>query len=142
MAQTKKTATKNAKKTATKLTGKARAEQSRELFRNIREYNLLGFRIGDGLHNMFNTLVTAISKKKMSVVPGYRYAVETVDGTATLRFCIKAGICRYTVHAQVNRQPRKSRIVLEGFGPYPFSENGVKKIVKAIENAHEIKAAK
>lgn len=129
MAQNK-TASKTASK---KTTGKTRAEQSKELFTNIREYNLLGFRIGDGLCNMFSTLVTAISKETMSVVPDYRYSVSAEEGIATFRFGIKVGTRRYTIHAQANRQPRKSRIVLEGFGPYPFSENGVRKIVKTLK---------
>jgi hypothetical protein len=130
MAQNKTTS----KKATKNSTGKTRAEQSKELFTNIREYNLLGFRIGDGLYNMFSTLVTAISKDTMSVVPDYnRYTVSTEDGAATFRFVINVGKRRYTVHAQANRQPRKSRIVLEGFGPYPFSENGVRKIVKTLK---------
>lgn len=144
MAKTKtttKTATRKSTKTATKaatrkLTGKAREAQSRELFRNIREYNLLGFRIGDGLRNMFDTLVTAISGKKMKVLPDYRYEISPVSHSATFRFRIKSGTRIYTVYTGIDREdPGKSRLVLFGANrtQFPFSERGVRDIVKEIK---------
>ena len=136
---TKKTVKKTVKKTAKKLTGKARAEQSRELFKNIREYHLLGFRIGDGLRNMFDTLVTSISKKKMSVLANYRYVVSPDPNRATFRFIIKSGTRTFTVYTGTDREdPAASNLVLIGASKaqFPFSEKGVREIVK------EIKAAK
>lgn len=144
MAKTKTTtktatgkSTKTAPKAATKkLTGKAREEQSRELFKNIREYNLLGFRIGDGLRNMFDTLVTSISKKKMGVLPNYRYELSPESNRATFRFSIKSGTRVYPVYASTDREdPKNSRLVLIGANKtqFPFSEKGVREIVKVIK---------
>lgn len=134
MAQTK-TAT---KKTTKKSTGKAREEQSKELFKNIREYHLLGFRIGDGLRSMFDTLVTAISKKKMRVLANYRYVASPDPNRATFRFSIKNGTRIYNVYASTDREdPAASRLVLIGASKaqFPFSEKGVREIVKEIEAA-------
>ena len=141
MAKTKtttKTATGKSTKTTKAATGKTRAEQSKELFKNIREYNLLGFRIGDGLRNMFDTLVTSISKKKMSVLPNYRYEISPESNRATFRFSIKNGTRFYTVYTSTDREdPKNSRLVLIGANKtqFPFSERGVREIVKAIKAA-------
>lgn len=149
MAQTK-TAT---KKTTKKLTGKARAEQAKELFKNIREYNLLGFRIGDGLRNMFDTLVAAFSKKKASVHPIYTYTVH--GGTSLVTYNFGIGITgeklvKYSVDVVINKnKPEKTGLHLT-FTPkapmlptvkdFPFSEKGVREIVKAV--LKDAKAAK
>lgn len=144
MAQTKKTA----KKTAKKLTGKSREEQSRELFKNIREYNLLGFRIGDGLHNMFNTLVTYISKKKASVHPVYTYTVHGGTSLVVFNFGIsvagkKSGL--YSVDVVVNREkPRKTGLhltiapkapQLPTVKDFQFSEEGIREMLREIKVA-------
>lgn len=143
MANTKTTTKKATKKPAKttkaatkKLTGKAREEQSRELFKNIREYHILGFRIGDGLRNMFDTLVTSISKKKMGVLPDYRYELSPESNRATFRFSIKNGTRVYPVYASTDREdPKNSRLVLIGANKtqFPFSEKGVREIVKVIK---------
>lgn len=134
-----KTATKSTTKTATKkLTGKARADKSAELFRDMREYNLLGFRIGDGLRNMFDTLVTSISKNKMGVLPYSRYVVSPATNSASFRFIIKSGTRTYTVYTSIDREdPGESRIVLVGAAKprFPFSEKGVREMLKAIRAA-------
>lgn len=130
-----KTATKTATK---KLTGKAREEKSVELFMNILEYNLLGFRIGDGLYNMFNTLVTSISKKKMEVLPDYHYDIAQGNHRAMFKFRIKSATGTYTVYASADREDHgNSRLVLVGAGKtqFPFSEKGVREIVKTIRVA-------
>lgn len=134
-----KTATKSTTKTATKkLTGKAREEKSVELFMNILEYNLLGFRIGDGLYNMFNTLVTSISKKKMEVLPDYHYDIAQGNHRAMFKFRIRSATGIYTVYASADREDHgNSRLVLVGAGKtqFPFSEKGVREIVKTIRAA-------
>ncbi len=132
MAQTKTTT----KKATKKSTGKSREEQSKELFKNIREYNLLGFRIGDGLHNMFNTLVTSISKKKMSVLPNYRYVVSPDTNSASFRFVIKSGTRTYTVYTSIDREdPKNASFGVTGATKtqFPFSEKGVREIIKEIK---------
>ena len=150
MAQTK-TAT---KKTTKKLTGKARAEQSKELFKNIREYHILGFRIGDGLRNMFDTLVASISKKKAYVHPIYTYTVH--GGTSLVTYNFGIGITgeklvKYSVDVVINKnKPEKAGLHLSvipdapGMGfkvsDFPFSEKGVKDLVKAV--LKDAKAAK
>lgn len=146
MAQTKTTA----KKATKKLTGKARAEQSKELFKNIREYHLLGFRIGDGLRNMFDTLVTSISKKKASVNPIYTYTVHGGTSLVVYNFGIKVtgkNADLYSVDVVVNKEkPGKTGLHL-AIAPkaakqpptvkdFPFSEDGIRDMLK------EIKAAK
>lgn len=142
-----KTATKTAKKTATKLTGKAREEKSAELFQNIREYNLLGFRIGDGLRNMFDTLVTAISKKKASVNPVYTYTVHGGTGRVVFHFGIKVAgkkAGQYTVDVVVNQEkPGKTGLYLTiapkaaTMSPtvkdFPFSEEGIREMLREIK---------
>lgn len=139
MAQTKTTTKKTATKKATpKLTGKAREEKSVELFMNILEYNLLGFRIGDGLYNMFNTLVTSISKKKMEVLPDYHYDIAQGNHRAMFKFKIRSATGTYTVYASADREDHgNSRLVLVGAGKtqFPFSEKGVREIVKTIRAA-------
>lgn len=130
-----KTTTKTATK---KLTGKAREEKSVELFMNILEYNLLGFRIGDGLYNMFNTLVTSISKKKMEVLPDYHYDIAQGNHRAMFKFKIRSATGTYTVYASADREDHgNSRLVLVGAGKtqFPFSEKGVREIVKTIRAA-------
>lgn len=133
------TATKSTTKTAPrKLTGKAREEKSVELFINILEYNLLGFRIGDGLYNMFNTLVTSISRKKMSVLPDYHYDIAQGNHRAMFKFKIRSATGTYTVYASADREDHgNSRLVLVGAGKtqFPFSEKGVREIVKTIRAA-------
>lgn len=144
---TKTTTKKTATKTATKLTGKSREEQSRELFKNIREYNLLGCRIGDGLHNMFNTLVSSISRKKASVHPVYTYTVHGGTSLVVFNFGIsvagkKDGL--YSVDVVVNREkPRKTglhlTIVPKAANASPtvkdfqFSEEGIREMLKEIK---------
>lgn len=134
-------------KTATKkLTGKAREEQSRELFKNIREYNLLGFRIGDGLRNMFDTLVTAISKKKASVNPVYTYTVH--GGTSLVVFNFGISVARkkdslYYVDVVVNKEkPGKTGLhltitpkapKLPTVKDFQFSEQGIRDMLKEIK---------
>lgn len=144
MAQTKKTATKTATKTAKKLTGKSREEQSRELFKNIREYNLLGCRIGDGLYRMFDTLVTSSSRKKASVHPVYTYTVHGGTGLVVFNFGIQVAgkkTVPYTVDVVVNREkPWKTGLHLT-IAPTPvptvkdfqFSEQGIKDMLKEIK---------
>jgi hypothetical protein len=149
MAQTKTTT----KKTTKKLTGKAREEQSKELFKNIREYNLLGFRIGDGLRNMFDTLVTAISKKKASVNPVYTYTVHGGTSLVVFNFGISVAgkkTVPYTVDVVVNKEkPGKTGLhltitpkapKLPTVKDFQFSEKGVKDFVKAV--LKDAKAAK
>jgi len=134
-------------KTATKkLTGKAREEQSRELFKNIREYNLLGFRIGDGLRNMFDTLVTAISKKKASVNPVYTYTVHGGTGLVVFNFGISVARKKdslYYVDVVVNKEkPGKTGLhltitpkapKLPTVKDFQFSEQGIKDMLKEIK---------
>jgi len=134
------------KTTTKKLTGKAREEQSRELFKNIREYNLLGFRIGDGLRNMFDTLVTAISKKKASVNPVYTYTVH--GGTSLVVFNFGISVARkkdslYYVDVVVNKEkPGKTglHLTITPKAPKPptvkdfqFSEQGIRDMLKEIK---------
>lgn len=129
---------KTTKTTTKKLTGKAREEKSAELFMNILEYNLLGFRIGDGLYNMFNTLVTSISKKKMEVLPDYHYDIAQGNHRAMFKFRIRSATGTYTVYASADREDHgNSRLVLVGAGKtqFPFSEKGVREIVKTIRVA-------
>ena len=134
------------KKTTKKLTGKAREEQSKALFKNIREYHVLGFRIGDGLRNMFNTLVESFSKKKASVHPIYTYTVH--GGTSLVTYNFGIGITgeklvKYSVDVVINKnKPAKAGLHLSiipdapglafKVSDYPFSEKGVKDLVKAI----------
>lgn len=144
MAQTKKTAKKTVKKTSTKLTGKAREEQSRELFKNIREYNLLGFRIGDGLHRMFDTLVTSISRKKASVHPVYTYTVHGGTSLVVFNFGIRVAGKKdglYSVDVVVNREkPRKTGLhltIAPTLAPtvkdFQFSEEGIREMLREIK---------
>lgn len=141
-----KTATKTATK---KLTGKAREEQSAELFKDIREYNLLGFRIGDGLHNMFNTLVTAISKKKASVNPFYTYTVHGGTGLVAFKFGIKVTGKRkdlYSVDVAVNKEKPGNTGLYLTIAPkaatmsptvkdFKFSEDGIREMLREIKVA-------
>jgi hypothetical protein len=143
MAQTKKTT----KKATKKSTGMTREEQSKELFKNIREYNLLGCRIGDGLHNMFNTLVTSISKKKASVHPIYTYTVHGGTNLVVFNFSIQVAgkkTVLYTVDVVVNKEkPRKTGLHLSIVPTAPnlpptvkdfqFSEQGIKDMLKEIK---------
>jgi HAND. len=134
------------KTTTKKTTGMTREEQSKELFKNIREYNLLGFRIGDGLHNMFNTLVTSISKKKASVNPIYTYTVH--GGTSLVVFNFGISVDRkkdslYYVDVVVNKEkPGKTGLHLSTVPKAPklptvkdfqFSEQGIKDMLKEIK---------
>lgn len=139
-----KTATKTTPK---KLTGKAREEKSAELFKDIREYNLLGFRIGDGLRNMFNTLVASISKKKASVNPFYTYTVHGGTGLVVFKFGIKVTGKRkdlYSVDVLVNQEkPGYARLRLTitpkaaDWLPtgkdFKFSEQGIRDMLKEIK---------
>jgi len=143
----KKTATKTAKKTATGLTGKTREEQSRELFKNIREYANLGFRIGDGLLHMFDTLVTSISKKKASVDPIYTYTVHGGTSLVVFNFSITVTGKKndlYIVDVVVNKEkPGKTGLHLSitpkaaNASPtvkdFQFSEQGIKDMLKEIK---------
>ena len=143
----RKVTPKKAKTATKKLTGKAREKESAELFKDIREYILLGFRIGDGLHNMFNTLVTAISKKKASVNPFYTYTVHGGTGLVAFKFGIKVTGKRkdlYSVDVLVNQEtPGNARLRLTitpkaaDWLPtgkdFPFSEQGIKDMLKEIK---------
>lgn len=132
----RKVTPKKAKTATKKLTGKAREEKSAELFKDMREYNLLGFRIGDGLHNMFNTLVTSISRKKMGVLPNYRYVVSPDTNSASFRFIIKSGTRTYTVYTSIDREdPKNASLGLTGATKtqFPFSEKGVRDMLKEIK---------
>lgn len=143
MAKTKTTT----KKTTKKSTGMTREEQSRELFKNIREYNLLGFRIGDGLHKMFNTLVTSISKGKATVDPRYVYTVNASADSAVCTLTVKKGSKTYAVDTVVHHNdPADSSLVLMTPPPgqrlaslnwspktVPFSEDGVREILREIK---------
>ena len=143
----RKVTPKKAKTTTKKLTGKAREKESAELFKNIREYNLLGFRIGDGLHNIFNTLVTTISKKKASVNPFYTYTVHGGTGLVVFKFGIKVTGKRddlYSVDALVNQEkpgyaslrltitPKAADWLPRG-KDFKFSEQGIKDMLKEIK---------
>lgn len=145
-----KTAAKATTKTATKkLTGKAREEKSAELFKDIREYNLLGFRIGDGLYNMFNTLVTSISKKKASVNPFYTYTVHGGTGLVVFKFGIKVTGKRaelYSVDVLVNKEKPgyarlrltitpKAAYLLPPGKDFKFSEKGIREMLREIKVA-------
>ena len=153
MAQTKTTTKKPAKtpvtKTAKKLTGKAREEKSRELFKNIREYNLLGFRIGDGLRNMFDTLVASISKKKASVNPVYTYTVHGGVNLVVYNFGIKVAgkkAVPYTVDVVVNKEKPGNTGLYLTIAPkaatmsptvkdFKFSEDGIREMLREIKVA-------
>ena len=145
----KVTPKKTATKPATKLTGKAREEKSAELFKDMREYNLLGFRIGNGLRNMFDTLVTSISKKKASVNPFYTYTVHGGTGLVVFKFGIKVTGKRddlYSVDVLVNKEkPGNARLRLTitpkaaDWLPtgkdFPFSEEGIREMLREIKVA-------
>ena len=146
---TKTTTKKTAKKTAKKLTGKAREKKSAELFKNIREYNLLGLRIGDGLRNMFDTLVASISKKKASVNPVYTYTVHGGVNLVVYNFGIKVTGKRdnlYSVDVVVNKEKPGNTGLYLTIAPkaatmsptvkdFKFSEDGIREMLREIKVA-------
>jgi hypothetical protein len=113
----------------------------------MREYNLLGFRIGDGLRNMFNTLVTAISKKKASVNPFYTYTVHGGTGLVVFKFGIKVTGKRddlYSVDVLANQEKPGNTSLRLTITPkaadwlprgkdFKFSEQGIKDMLKEIK---------
>lgn len=139
MAQTKTTT----KKTTKKSTGKSREEQSKELFKNISEYANLGFRIGDGLQNMFNTLVTSISKKKAALDHSYTFRVESGVPRTVFGFTMNVGKTKsfpVSIFNGPNCEPSMSIVTKAPTGKFkgdiqyfPMSEQGIKDMLKEIK---------
>ena len=116
--------------------GKSRAEQSAELFGNISDFARLGFRIGDGLHRAFGTLVASISRKKASVEPGYRYRVDGNFASASVVLAVRYGKSR-TFRVLACFRPESDPALSLMYAPgrtvrhFPFSEEGIAELLKA-----------
>lgn len=134
------------KNTTKKSTGKSREEQSKELFKNIHEYASLGFRIGDGLHNMFNTLVTSISKKKATLDHSYTFRVESGVPRTVFGFTMHVGKTKsfpVSIFNGPNSDPSMSSMSIVTKAPtgkfkgdiqyFPMSEQGIKDMLKEIK---------
>lgn len=116
--------------------GKSRAEQSAELFANIADFARLGFRIGDGLHRAFGTVVASVSRKKASVDPGYRYRVDGKYGSASVILTARYGKSR-TFRVLACFRPDSAPALSLMYAPgrtakdFPFSEDGIAELLKA-----------
>ena len=131
-------------KTTTKKTaGMTREEQSRELFKNIGEYANLGFRIGDGLYRMFETLVTSISKKKATLDHSYTFRVESGVPRTVFGFTVHVGKTKsfpVSIFNGPNCEPSMSIVTKAPTGKsngetwhFPMSEQGIKDMLKEIK---------
>ena len=123
------------KTTTRKTPEKTREEQSKELFRNIGEYAGLGFRIGDGLRNMFETLVTSISKKKARLDTQYTFRVESGAPRTVFGFTVRVGRTKsfpVSVFNAPNCEPSMSVTAMGDTGHFPMSEQGIRDMLREI----------
>jgi len=124
------------KKPSPKLSGKARKKKSEELFANIGEYVALGFKVGNGLQRILDTLVHAFSDKKAHVT-SYSYSVVTGQPARTATYTARVETAsgrKFQVDAVVSRDaPDFDSFVLRTPRKKPaafkFDEQGLRDLV-------------